>query len=153
LQYGHDVVVSSYSYLSWLFWLLGFPDQALEASRQAALRGKQITHANSKAFAILMGTTFLQQFLNNPNAVKAHTHALIELCDQMGLPFWRAYGQVLAGWAEVKLGQGEYGLSKIQMGLVDLQSTGTGLHLPYLLGRLTEAQVTLGLIEEAQQTI
>jgi class 3 adenylate cyclase/predicted ATPase len=153
LRYGHDVVVSGRSYLSWLLWLLGFSDQALQASKQAAARGKEITHANSKAFAVLMGSAFPQQFFHNPIAVKEHSHSLIEFCDQMRLPFWRAYAQVLAGWAEVELGEGEPGLARMQKGLVDLKSTGTGRHLPYLLGRLAEAQAKLGQIEEADQTV
>jgi predicted ATPase len=71
----------------------------------------------------------------------------------MRLPFWRAYGQVLAGWAEVELSKSESGLARVQQGLIDLRSTGTGRHLPYLLGRVVEAQTKLGKIKEAQETI
>jgi class 3 adenylate cyclase/predicted ATPase len=153
LRYGHDVVVSGRSYLSWLLWLLGFPDRALLASFEAAARGKEITHANSKAFALLMGSAMPQQFLHNPIAVKEHSQALIEFSDQMRLPFWRAYAQVLAGWAQVELGEGEGALARIRKGLTDLRATGTGRHLPYLLGRLAEAEVKLGRIDEARRTI
>jgi class 3 adenylate cyclase/tetratricopeptide (TPR) repeat protein len=153
LRYGHDVIVSSYSYLSWLFWLLGFPEQAKQAAQQAVDRGKKITHANSKAFAMLMGSVFPEQFLHDAVLVKEHAQSVIEFSDEMRLPFWRAYGQVLAGWAEVELSTSESGLERVQQGLIDLRSTGTGRHLPFLLGRVVEAQTKLGKIKEAQETM
>jgi predicted ATPase len=153
LRYGHDVVVSGWCYLCWLLWLLGLPDRALKASSKAAARGKKITHANSKAFALLMGLAMPQQFFHNPIAVKEHSLSLIEFCDQMRLPFWRAYAEVLVGWAQVELEESEGGLVRIHKGLTDLRATGTGRHLPYLLCRMAEAQAKVGQSEQAQHTI
>jgi predicted ATPase len=38
-------------------------------------------------------------------------------------------------------------------GFAELRTTRSGVHLPYLLGRLAEAQARLGRIEEGRQTV
>jgi predicted ATPase len=71
----------------------------------------------------------------------------------MKLPLWHAFGEVLAGWALVELERLEDGLAQMHNGFAEFRATGSGYHLPYLLGRLAEAQTRLGKMEEGRQTI
>jgi class 3 adenylate cyclase len=97
-QYGHDEVICERGYLSWALWLLGFPDQAMEWGRAAAAHAAEIQHANSKALALCHGLAMPQQFLRNAVAVREHSESLLEYCNEMKLPLWHAFGEILAGW-------------------------------------------------------
>ena len=71
----------------------------------------------------------------------------------MKLPLWHAFGEVLAGWSRVELERAEDGLAQMHDGFAEFRATRSGYHLPYLLGRLAEAQARLGKMEEGRQTI
>jgi predicted ATPase len=66
---------------------------------------------------------------------------------------WHAFGEILAGWSLVELEQAKDGLVQMHNGFAELRTTRSGVHLPYLLGRLAEAQAKLGKIEEGRQTV
>jgi predicted ATPase len=152
-QYGHDEVVIERAYLSWVLWLLGFPDQAVEWSRAAAARGSEIKHTNSKAIALCLGLAMPQQFLRNPVAVREYSQSALEYSNEMKLSLLHALGEILAGWSRVELQRAEDGLVQMYNGFAEFRATGSGFHVPYLLGRLAEAQAKLGQIEEGRQTV
>ncbi len=152
-QYGHDEVVIERAYLSWVLWLLGFPDQAVEWGRAAAARGSEIKHTNSKAIALCWGLAMPQQFLRNPVAVREYSLSVLEYSNEMKLPLWHALGEILAGWSRVELERAKDGLVQMHNGFAEFRATRSGHHLPYHLGRLAEAQRRLGKIEEGRQTI
>jgi predicted ATPase len=153
LRFGYDARAAALSYMSWILWHLGYPEQGLRASEEAATWAGQIAHANSKGMTLSFGVAMLRQFLRDAATVEGRARSLVELCDEMRLPLWRGYGQVLGGWAAAAQGRAEDGLAAVTSGLRELREINAGRHLPYLLGLLAEVQAGAGRIEDGLATV
>jgi predicted ATPase len=147
LRYSIDPGVTSYSRMSWVLWLLGYPDQALRRSQDTLVLAHELAHPHSLAMALHFAA-MLHQFRREAPAAHALAEATVSLATRQGLAQWLAVGTFLRGWAQTVQGQEEDGLAEMRRGLGAFRATGTLLDLPWYLGVLAEVCGRMGRVEE-----
>jgi predicted ATPase len=138
VRYGTDPGVVCRSYGAWTLWLLGYPAQALQWSRQGLTWAQELGHAESLAVA-LTWAIHLHQARREFQVAQAYAEALWALATERGFPYWCAEATILRGYALAAQGQAEEGTAQIRQGLSAYRATGATLGLPYFLSQLAEA--------------
>ena len=157
--YGEHPAIGILAFQSWIYWFLGYPDQALERSRRALENAYDLSHANSTGLA-LMFTSWHHKFRREPEVVLERTEKLIALSAEQSLPFWLALAIALKGWAKAAQGEVDEGIARMQEGLAAARATGAQVFVPGLLALLAEGYQKAGqydkglsLITEALSTV
>jgi DNA-binding SARP family transcriptional activator len=156
LLYGQDEGIGCLSYMAWTLWHLGYPDQALNKSQEALNLAQALPHPYSLAYAQLFAAIH-SQLRREVQATREQAEAAMALSTEQGFTFWAAWGMMYRGWALVKQGQGEEGISQISQGLADCQAAGAVVHrrlalLAEAYGNLDQPEAGLTLIAEALAT-
>jgi len=150
--YGDDPGVDCLSYVAWVLWWLGYPDQALQRIEAALTLARQLAHPMSLARALSF-VAWLHQFRREGWAVQEQAETAIALTTEQGIPIWTGVGTTLRGGALVEQGQGEEGLAEMRQGLAVYQATGAELARPYWLALLAEGYAKLGRLEDGLSTL
>lgn len=146
--YYQDPGVSCLTWLSWALHALGYPDQALQRSREALALAEELSHPFTQAFALGLAAVF--RFFRQEAAETARlAEAAIDVSAQKGFPFWQAAGVIMRGWASVRQGDGEAGLAAIRDGIGFVRMSGASQPLPTWLMVYADACATQGLIGQA----
>ena len=133
--------------MSWVLWLLGYPEQALRRSQDTLALAHELAHPHSLANALHFAA-MLHQFRREAPAVHALAEATVTLATEQGLAQWLAVGTSIRGWARTVQGPEEDGLVEMRHGLAAFRATGTLLDLPWYLGVLAEVCGRTGRVEE-----
>ena len=156
LQHHHayvslDVVnpgVACQSYVSWVLWLLGYPDQAMEKSHEALTSAQMLAHPFSLALAFSF-SAWLHQFCGGGQAAQEQAEAALTISTEQSFPFWTGWAMILRGWALVEQDLKDEGILQMRQGLTNWRATSSELGLPYFLALLAEAFCKLGQTEDA----
>ena len=153
-KYGYDAQMVCASYLSWTLYALGYPEKALERSREAMSAARELSHPYTTAHALYFRCQ-LCQFFRDRQGVRTHTAELVSICTEQKFPFWLALGTILQGWALANSDAGpmDAALDQMHRGLAAYSSTGASHWSPYLLGLLAEAHRNAGEIDAALNAI
>src|SRR5262249_44436814 len=135
---GQDAKITCLTLSALVFWLLGYPDQALKRSHEAIDLARQLAHPFRLAWTLNF-TAMLHQYCQKEQAVQEQAEALVVLSTEQGFPYWLALGTVWWGWALTKQRRGEEGITKLQQGIADYRATGAELAWSYWLALLAEA--------------
>jgi predicted ATPase len=144
-RYGLDPGVNCLL-VAWPLWVLGYPDQALERSREALTLAQEISHPYSLAYA-LQSAMRLHRFRREVQAAREQAEDLVTLSDQQGFAQWRAGGTMMCGWALTVQGQEGEGMAQMHHGLTAWRAMGIEAGLPYWLAMLAEAYGSTGQVE------
>ncbi len=144
---GHDPGVCCRSYLAWVLWLLGYPEQALKKSQEALKLAQDLSHPNSLAIA-LDSAAIVHQLCREEQAVREQAEAIIALSLEQEFRFSLALGTIMRGWALAELGQREEGITQMRQGMAAFRGTGSELGLSYTLSLLGEVFGKGGQTEE-----
>jgi predicted ATPase len=126
--------------------LLGYPEQALQRSREALTLAQELSHPFSLAF-VLSQTAMLHQFRREAQATRECAEAVMTLSTEQGFSRFLAMGTVLWGWVLTQQGHGEEGIAQIRQGLAAWQVTGQEQGRPYFLALQAEAYGKVGKAE------
>jgi predicted ATPase len=137
-QFGVDVGVFALSYISHALWGLGYPDQAVQRSREALALAQEVHHPFSIALAQDYAA-MLQQFRREQHTANTHAEIALTVCTEQGFAYYLAWATIIQGWVVAETGQREEGIPQMHQGLTTLQATGGGLRIPYYLALLAEA--------------
>jgi predicted ATPase len=137
-QFGVDVGVFALSYISHALWGLGYPDQAVQRSREALALAQEVHHPFSIALAQDYAA-MLQQFRREHHTANTHAAMALTVCTEQGFAYYLAWATIIQGWVVAETGRREEGIAQMHQGLTTLQATGGGLRLPYYLALLAEA--------------
>jgi hypothetical protein len=143
LKYSQDLGTMSRSYLVWILWLLGYPDQALRRSRDNLVLARELARPISLVHT-LSAVAALHQFRREGRLAQEQAEAAMALASEHGLPFFAAWGAMLRGWALAAQGQGEAGVAQLHHGLAAFCATGATLGRPRFLAYLAEAWAWVG---------
>jgi tetratricopeptide (TPR) repeat protein len=134
-----------------VFWELGFPDQALERSREALAGAERLSHAYVSAVTHMFSAYFCADCRYIQTAL-GHAEAGIALSLEYGFSITLGNLMQLRGWALVHLGAVEEGFDQISRGLAMLPSTVGG---PYYLSRrfVSEAHLLAGRAQDGLRLI
>jgi serine/threonine protein kinase/tetratricopeptide (TPR) repeat protein len=136
--YGQDPGTMAELYVSWTLWMLGHPDQAISHGLECLRLGREISHANSRAFA-LIGAATTYQYCRDWQRVRDLAEEAIAVCAEHGLPFWNGLATVLRGRAMVGQGETAEGIEETRRGITHFRSTGAEILLSCDLCVLAEA--------------
>jgi class 3 adenylate cyclase/predicted ATPase len=140
---GHDPKVCGIGARAFSMWLLGFPDQALAAGREAMVWARRLAHAGSLVHALDM-SLLLHRYRRDALAVRGRADELIQYSEAHGFSAHRAKGMVFLGWALAELGESERGIEHMRDGLDALKAMVTGEDFPILWEMLADASVKAG---------
>ena len=147
-RFGYDPGVYAHAMEGWVFWLLGYPEQALWRSHDALRLAWGQSHPFTLALT-LFTVAILQLMRGEGEATLEHVQAGLVLSIEHGFPYLSAVGAALQGWELTRTGSIEAGMAQMREGLAALRATGAELLRPYLLALLAEACGHSGQIEAA----
>ncbi len=148
--YGQDPALVAYAFLSSMYWLRGRCEYALELLGKGRALAMRLKHAYSTDF--ILGLSAVQyQLRQEPSEALAAATELLKSARGHVHPFWSAIGDILAGWARVRLG--EQSIEQIGSGIEAFRATGARNNLPYDLALLAEAQAGTGDHQRAVETL
>jgi class 3 adenylate cyclase/predicted ATPase len=113
---GHDPGVCCGHHAATVTWLLGYPDHALQRSRDSLALARELSHPYSMAHA-LFWAAWLHQHRGESQAVQARIEEGMTLATEQGFPRWLGRGTVLRGWILVEQGQEEAGIIQMLEGM------------------------------------
>jgi len=120
---GMDPRVASFSWLAWVLWYLGYPDQAVQRSQEACLLARDLELATSEAAAQYFAAAVYRLCRDN-RTVLERTERVIAIATERESPLWLANGTFLRGWALADQGQFEEGITMMQQGLAGWRALG-----------------------------
>lgn len=147
-----DSKISSLSFISWILWLCGYPDQALKKNQEVLNLAQELSHPFSLAYA-LTGAARFHHFRHDIYAAQAQSEALIELSLEQGFSLRAAQGTIVRGWALAKQGRREEGIAQIRQGLAACRAAGAEHFSPSYLAMLSEAYETVEPLVERQHLL
>jgi tetratricopeptide (TPR) repeat protein len=154
-SFGQDPGVATQAFGAVALWLLGRPQEALEASGRSLELARKLDQPSSLAVALHFAA-MLHQCRGDAGATGRWARAEIELAAEEGFSFWLAGGQVFRGWARVAAAargggsdDAEAGLADIRRGLEAWIATGSRTYHSYFLGLYADALQRLGRHREA----
>ncbi|MBZ0105730.1 MAG: AAA family ATPase [Sulfuricella denitrificans] len=145
-QFGEDVDVTSGSYLSWVQWFLGEPEQARRTSTETLARARQSGHPFSLAYALTFAA-ILHCRLRQAGEALALAEETLALADSHGFQLWQIGGSLARGWALAMQGHAK-GVGQIQRCIELTREAMRGVML-IVLGPLADAHICLGQFEAA----
>jgi predicted ATPase len=150
--YSQDPGVVGLSYMAHVLWLLGYPDQALEKTREALNLAHTLAHPFTLAFAMNFACE-IHQLRGDMKASQEQAEALIALASEQGFPLWLAGGMVQKGHALFEQGKTEEGMAQMRQAMNDFQTIGIKVGKPGGLATQALVLVKVGQIEEGLNTL
>jgi TOMM system kinase/cyclase fusion protein len=141
--YREDIGVICHSYAAWTLWCLGYLEQGLARSVEAATLARQLAYPFSLAHAMVLAALF-HSFRRDVCLSQECAEAAIVLAMDQGFPHHRAIGSILRGWTLAHQGQAQDGIEQLHQGLRACQVIGIELLRPYYLALFADAHGTVG---------
>ncbi|MBF8302954.1 MAG: hypothetical protein HW396_1235 [Candidatus Dadabacteria bacterium] len=139
-------------YEAWTLWFLGYPDQALERSKEALTLARELSHPYTMAIALLFNAC-LHQFRRESKLTQERANTLINLSNEQGFPQWLAWGTILRGWALCDQGMLREEVESIKRGLSARKAQGSEIAGTYFLALLAEAYGKAGEKDEGLRVL
>ncbi len=121
--------VMSQSFLSWILWFQGFPEQAQKISQLSIARARQFATHHTLAFALTYASS-LQGRLRNIDATLALAEEGILLAQKMESPLWLLGNMLRQGWCLSMQGKTE-GLVKLRQCIEQLRIAMGGIIIAF----------------------
>jgi predicted ATPase len=148
MLYGIDAGVQSLSYAARALWYLGYPEQALQRSREALARAQELDHPYSLADALSTGGAMVHLLRRDLQAAQALAEEALSLASEHDFRPFLAQSTALYGRVLVGQGRIEEGIAQLRQGLSAWEATGTCLRRPTFTAWLAEAYGEGGQAEE-----
>jgi predicted ATPase len=140
-------------------WQLGEVGRARELIEQANRRWNDLVHAPSTAHPLVWKSR-LEILRGDPAAALIAAQALEGLARELGMPFWRTFGELSAAWARGRLHDALAGAEDLRRALADRVELGARYDVWFykaLLAELEEetlgAEAALARIDEAMALV
>jgi class 3 adenylate cyclase/predicted ATPase len=136
-------------HLCWTLWILGFPDQALQAGERAVSDSRDMGHALSLSMALFWkGIVQMNRGELEPAAATAK-----ELCTvtaEYQIAHLAVCGTILEGAVMIAGGDPKTGIQHIQKGLTEFRSQRAGLGVPWTMYLIANGCLRSGALKDAQ---
>jgi predicted ATPase len=145
---SEDPLIDTLSYLAWVLWLLGYPDQGAAYSRQCIELGRSLASFHDLAYALGFAA-WTHQYRLEYARVDELVDELLALSIEHDFPYWLSAAKILKGNSLVRQQREQEGILEIEEGLAIWQATGSRLFKPSFLQVQAEAYAHLGKIDDA----
>jgi tetratricopeptide (TPR) repeat protein len=144
--------VGALVYLGRTLWLLGFPDQAVERTREAEIAGQRCTDPQVKGFGLAL-TQALHAWCGNFDVVREHSQAILEAPWARELqPQLLSNADLFRGWVMAREGQPQ-GTTLIRDEIAERARTPLRLYRALHGAILVEACAALGRMDDAMSAL
>jgi predicted ATPase len=147
-----DPAVECVSNLALLLWLLGYPDAALERSRESYALAQERAFPVALFFSDLF-SGHLRVARGEPEEVRRIGERLAQLGARTGYALATVNGDYFQAWAEVEEGRINPGLDRLHGSVQTHLAVGLLANVPFLSCPLAEAYLRAGMIEPAAATL
>jgi predicted ATPase len=137
-RFGFNCASTCYFFLGRVLWHLGYPDQALASAEQAVAIAETVSHPVSRASALSWAAALHQLRGEVGRAREVAEIDLVVTAEEI-IPFFRAHGVMLRGWALVEEGHGEEGIAQLREGYAAYRAIGAQIECSHWLALLAEA--------------
>jgi tetratricopeptide (TPR) repeat protein len=131
-------MVHSLSYVAYILWVLGYPDQALQRIHEALTVAQAWSYPFS-VYLALYHAGHIHRLRREVLAAQERNEAAVALAAELGLARRLPMTVHQRGWVLAAQGRGAEGIAQMREGLSTLQATGAELAQPRLLALLAEA--------------
>ena len=148
-----DPGVACLSMLSFVLWLLGYPDQALRRSQEALALAQGTGQPFNIAYAHTYRAMVCQQRCE-PEEAANQAHATINISTEHEIGLWQSAGKMFLGLAEsTRSGATPEMVRGMTHALSDYRAGGAELMCPYYLTWIAEAHRSAGQLDEASAVL
>lgn len=141
VRFQFDQFVASTAYLARILWILGLPDQALQAARRSVDTAESLGHTNSVCYALAMGACPVALLAGDLPAAEQYATTLLDQSQKHAIALWNIKGHCFKGALAIKIGDVEAGLQELRQGIGMLHDVGFVL---YHTAALADFAVGLG---------
>ena len=138
-SHGMDPKVTALLWLARTLWYLGYPEQALQRSREASDHARAVSHPYSLVVALSM-SAWVHQDCGHWEMAEQLAVEAIALSEEYGIPQIQGLATILLGRALAGRGIRADGLRRMRHGLALHQETGALLGDPGVLSWIVEAE-------------
>ncbi len=124
------------SYLGLAYWVLGYPNRAIEVAGEAAELAVQTDLPFARAYALTV-MAWLHELRQEPDAALKYATEAHQLSIEHDYPYWGTAAAVYGGWARALLGDPD-GFESLVAGIDRLRVLGARTTEPHLLAMLAE---------------
>jgi predicted ATPase len=149
---GHDPAVCAHALGAMIAWVLGDPRRAARHADSAVQFARQLEHAPTLAHALWFVCAYHTLRSDVEAALTTSTETLA-LCEQHQLAQPKAAGMLFRGWALVRTGEIQEGLSLARSGLALWEQGGAGAFLQQGRFVLAETCSVAGRPDEAMKLL
>ncbi len=124
LPIGQDLRVTCLAYRTWVTWILGYPDQAVEQAQETIDLARELNHPYSLGFALGIAGCVIHLLCGAYDAALGDAQALLELWEKHGFVLYQAWGLCVKGRVLTERGQIEKGLANLRDGIAIYKDVG-----------------------------
>jgi DNA-binding winged helix-turn-helix (wHTH) protein/predicted ATPase len=146
--FGQDPGVACMAFGAVALWLLGYPQRALEKSREATRLSHQLSQPSTQALALHFAA-MVHQCRRDSRAALLCAELTLAIAADQGFSFWHAGGTVMRGWALADSGTNSEGVALLQRGIEAWLATGSVTYQTYFLALLAQLLETAGRFDDA----
>ena len=150
--FGQDPAMVLLSYKSWNQWMLGFTEEAIATSAEAVTHARRFEHPHTLAYALTFAA-WLDLSRGDPAAAAAPIAEALEVCEENRLGIFLALSRVLEAWRNLAVDPSNEALLALETVVEQFEGAGGRLFVPYWLGLIASAHLSLGRPEKAAATI
>jgi predicted ATPase len=144
---GYDAKLINLILSSWALWTLGYPDQALQRSKEALAFAERLSNPRDLTRVFLFAA-MIHLSRRDPRATEESSEAVFALSAEHGITEWLPWATLLRGSAIAAQGQHKEGIAQIEEGMAMSRATGLELFKPYWLCVLADACIEAGRLNE-----
>jgi adenylate cyclase len=149
---GQDAGIGHRCHLVLALWYLGYPEQALRASREMQRLAQFIGHQFSLAYA-QHHTSWLYLQLRLPAEIKTASGEGIQTTAEQGFAMFHATQTLFKAAGMLLEGYPGEALPLLTRALEAYRATGAGVWLPYFLSILGDAYMQVGKLNDAREAL
>ena len=137
-----------------ILWILGYPAQALDLSREAADLARRDGHAQLISVILALSTELHRWFRDRATVLK-RAEELLAFADENGMSYFSATAAALRGWALADGGSTHEGIAEMRRSLGAFDQAGCRVrsfefaHLAEMCGRAGQVEAGLDLVKRA----
>jgi tetratricopeptide (TPR) repeat protein len=150
--YGEEHGISSRLHLGDCLLALGYPDQGLGYTYEALSQAEVLAHPHVLAYA-LFGVSTIHLWRRESQEALEFSAKAIALCDERGVPFWRATASVSHGHALAMQGRTGEGIVEVSDALSAYRSIGAKVLQTMYLASLADVYRLAGRADAGLEAV